>query len=151
MIKFDPYKKKTISFKVAVEGITQDLLEYKLRLSDGKMEYGFKGNVVNDKVTFTIPPLSEVVMDDKLSNIKEVKLEVNDKEGKYYLKPYMSEAQVVTAPKVNTEMIEESDGVEESIFSVETSLVEEETEEKETKIEPVTKKSKSKISEFLKG
>lgn len=151
MIKFDPYKKKTISFKVAVEGITQDLLEYKLRLSDGKMEYGFKGTVVNDKVTFTIPPLSEVVMDDKLSNIKEVKLEVNDKEGKYYLKPYMSEAQVVTAPKVNTEMIEESDGVEESIFSVETSLVEEETEEKEPKIEPVTKKSKSKISEFLKG
>lgn len=150
MIKFDPYKKKTISFKVAVEGITQDLLEYKLRLSDGKMEYGFKGTVVNDKVTFTIPPLSEVVMDDKLSNIKEVKLEVNDKEGKYYLNPYMSEAQVVTPPKVNTEMIEESDGVEESIFSVETSL-EEETEEKETKIEPVTKKSKSKISEFLKG
>lgn len=112
MIKFDPNKEKNISFTVDVEGIDPQLLEYKLRLSDGQYEYGFSGEIVNGEVVFCIPPLKDVVKENLSNRLNKIKLEVNDKDDKYYMKPYeddlMVEAQLKVEAKISETTTEKS-------------------------------------------
>ena len=94
MIKIDPNKKKNLSFSVNVEGIEPQLLEYNLRLSSGNIDYGFKGQNNNGEISFSLPPLKEVVNQDNISNISTIKLEVHDKNNKYYLKPFEDQVKI---------------------------------------------------------
>jgi len=89
MINFDTKKEKKIKFALDVEGIDSRLLEYFIRLSSTSTDLGFKGYLADDGILeFTIPPLDDIMKESKLKDIKTVKIEVHDKDNKFYLKPY---------------------------------------------------------------
>lgn len=143
MIKIDPNKTKTIKFRVDVQGIDPRILEYNLRLSTGNIDYGFKGVNENGEISFNIPPLKEVVNNDNIQSIKEIKLEVHDKNNKYYLKPYEDEVKIENELKVEAKLFEDKNESKEKEFTVSASI----SEEKEETIE--TPKKKSKIREIF--
>jgi hypothetical protein len=139
MVTFDPNKKKNLSFSISVQGIDPSILEYNLRLSNGSVDYGFKGKNNNGEVMFSIPPLQEVINKDVLHNLNEIKLEVNDKNNKYYLKPFENEIKIKKEMKVETKLEKEKEKeTETNEFSVDVSLNEDDNKEAERK-KPNTK------------
>ena len=156
MIKFDPNKNKNISFNINVQGIDPSMLEYNLRLSNGQVDYGFKGDNRNGEIQFNIPALNEIVGSDVLYELNTVKLEVHDKNNKYYLKPFQDEIKIKEDVKVEVENLEEkSEEGSESEFTVDASL--NETQDNipspQDKKETVSEKNKkqTKFGKFLKG
>jgi len=148
MITFDPYKQKNMTFKIEVQGISLDLLECRLRLSDNTIDYGFKGEIEEDKITFSIPPLKSIINEENLNSIKNIKLEVNDKNGKYYLKPFEDTVEIkLSSPKIAATVFEEKDESTKQDFVIKTSLLQE-TNKKENKPQ---KKADTKFKSFLKG
>lgn len=146
MIKIDPNKTKILKFKVNVEGIDPQVLEYNLRLSDGNIDYGFKGNNKNGDISFTIPPLKEVISSSNIKTLKEIKLEVNDKNNKYYLKPFEDEVKIEEELKVEAKLYKDNTVREDRELKVSASISEEKDEEK--KIENKQKKT-TKLGKFL--
>jgi len=146
MLTFDPNKEKNLSFSISVQGIDPSILEYNLRLSNGNIDYGFKGKNNNGEVTFSIPPLQEVVNNNVLYDLSSVKLEVHDQNNKYYLKPFQDEVKIKKEMKVEAKLAEEND--DKSTFSVNASLNEDnDNSDKQEKVNP---KPKSKFGSFLK-
>lgn len=146
MIKIDPNKKKTLSFSVNVEGIDPQLLEYNLRLSSGNIDYGFKGVNNNGEISFSLPPLKEVVNSSNIENINNIKLEVHDKNNKYYLKPFEDNVKIDKQLKIEATLSEEKYISEENEFKVNASIKEDTDKEEEKSQQP-----KSKFGNFLKG
>ena len=109
MILFDPNKTKTISFDIEVKGINPDLLEYNIRLFNEKINWGFKGKSKNGSIVFEIPPLSAVIRSDLLEQIDGIRLEVNDRNNKYYLKPYEDTVKIKVEPVIDVSIHEDID------------------------------------------
>lgn len=148
MIKIDPNKKKTLNFSVNVEGIDPQLLEYNLRLSSGNVDYGFKGTNNNGEISFSLPPLKEVVNSSNIENINSIKLEVHDRNNKYYLKPFEDNVKIDKQLKVEATLSEEKSVSEENKFKVDASIKEDVDKEEEQK---KPQQPKSKFGNFLKG
>ena len=151
MIKFDPSKEKNLKFNIEVQGIDPSLLEYNIRLSNNKIDYGFKGINENGTIKFAIPPLNEIVKEDILESIDKIKMEVNDKNNKYYLKPFEDSIKIQNNLKVEAQLSEEETKDKEDIPIVEANLSEEEETkiEKEQVIEQRPSKKSSKFKKFL--
>lgn len=151
MLKFDPNKNKSISFKVNVEGIDPTVLEYNLRLSNGNIDYGFKGTNNNGEVSFDIPPLKEIVNNNILYDLNEVKLEVHDSSNKYYLKPFHDEVKIHKEPKVEAKVNEEKECKED--FSVSATLSEQDDKPQPPPSKYISEtgkeRHKTKFGEFL--
>lgn len=109
MLKFNRDKKKDIKFKMEIEGIESNLLEYYIRLSSDNMDYGFKGHDNNGVLEFSIPALGGLLTEAEIKGLKSVKIEVHDKENKYYLSPYQDEVGFDTKPGARIKMDEEKD------------------------------------------
>ncbi|MHA1738589.1 MAG: hypothetical protein ACTSWD_08380 [Candidatus Heimdallarchaeota archaeon] len=109
MLKFNRDKKKLIKFKMEIEGIESNLLEYYIRLSGDLIDYGFKGSAAGGVLEFNIPALGGLLTETEIKNLKSVKIEVHDKQNKYYLCPFMDEVIFETAPKAIAKMDEEKD------------------------------------------
>ncbi len=156
MIKLNPYRERKLGFNITVEGIDPQILEYNLRLSTGNVDYGFKGEYDNGKVKFTIPPLNEVVHEEIIRKIQSIKLEANDKNNKYYLKPFEdNDVRIQMQPQVEATLTEDenfSENKEE--FSMDAEVVEDEEsfekKKEEYKEEPKNKKKKKKNSKLSK-
>jgi hypothetical protein len=89
-----------------------------------------------------LPPLKEVVNQDNISNISTIKLEVHDKNNKYYLKPFEDQVKIDKQLKVEATLSEEKNISEENEFKVNASI-KENVDSEETK-------EKSKFGKFLK-
>jgi hypothetical protein len=144
MIKIDPNKQKNIKFKIIVEGIDPQLLEYNLRLSNGNIDYGFKGKGDGREVSFTIPALNEVVKYEVLESLNKVKLEVNDGNNKYYLRPFEDELKIQKNLKVEAQLSEEEEIDDTDIPKINASISEDKDEYVENNKEDEEKKSKKK-------
>lgn len=127
MIKIDPNKEKKLNFAVEIQGIDPNFLEYNLRLSNGNIDYGFKGINENGNIKFTVPPLNDII--NNSDSITKIKLEVNDRNNKYYLKSFEDEVKIEKQIKIEAKLSEELD-IDKSVPSVKASLNEEEIEEK---------------------
>jgi len=137
MLKFNRDKKKEIKFKVELEGIDSNLLEYYIRLSSDTTDYGFKGIDNNGILEFTIPALGGLLTESEIKNLKSVKIEVHDKKNRYYLSPYQDEISFENMPYANIKIDEQKDTKKEININL-----------KDTKTnEPV--KSSSKLHGFL--
>lgn len=106
MIKFDPKKKKTLKFGFQVENIQSNNLEYYIRLSDNKLDYGIKGEVQQNQIIFEIPPLNEIA-EKNIDNLSTIKMEVNSKDNKYYLKPYEDSIEIEKEPGITIKEVNE--------------------------------------------
>lgn len=144
MIKINPNKTKDISFRIDVEGIDPQLLEYNLRISNGKIDYGFKGELKNGEISFSIPPLKEVVTQDNIDSLNVMMLEVHDRNNKYYLKPFEDTLNIDKSLKVEATLSEEKEK-EDSEFKVKASM----TEEKDKEKKPKEEKKSTKFGKFL--
>lgn len=60
-------------------------MEYHLRLYCENFHLGFRGRFNDNKVTFEVPPLYNLVKE--IQESMKLKFEVNDKTGKFYLNP----------------------------------------------------------------
>ncbi len=109
MLKFNRDKKKNIKFNMELDGIESEMLEYYIRLSSDNMDYGFQGNVKNGILEFNIPALGGLLTEKEIKNLKSVKIEVHDKQNKYYLSPYQDEVSFEKAPSGKVKMNEEID------------------------------------------
>jgi hypothetical protein len=153
MIKFDPYKEKKINFTFTVQGIDPNLLEYNLRISTGNIDYGFKGTNKNGTILFNVPPLNEVMNIDVINSLNIIKLEVNDKNNKYYLKPFEDHIKIEKTLTMEAE-INEEEQEKEDLFSIDVELNEVydnkdvKVDKKEKKEDKKTVKPKKKISKF---
>lgn len=143
MIVFDPNKTKTMSFDVEVKNISPELLEYNLRLFNEQIHYGFKGKVKHGSITFEIPPLGDVISPDLLENINGIKLEVNDRNNKYYLKPFEDSIKIEIDPSVTVSMHENIDETVKNDIKIDVVIKE------ETDIKPIKPKKKSAFSKFI--
>jgi len=137
MLKFNRDKKKQIKFKMEIEGIESNLLEYYIRLSGETVDYGFKGSAAGGILEFNIPALGGLLTETEIRGLKAVKIEVHDKQNKYYLCPYQDEINFENAPKAIAKMDEEKDTKRE----IEVTLKDIDTDE------PV--KTSSKLGGFL--
>ena len=63
------------------------------------------GNILE----FTIPALSDIIKESELKDIKNIKIEVHDKENKYYLRPFDDMVEFEHGPKAVTEMKDQQD------------------------------------------
>jgi len=109
MIIFNRDKEKKITFKMDLSGIERSMLEYHIRLSSNTADYGFKGVEKNGLLEFTIPALSGILKESEIRNLKSVKIEVNDKENKYYLKPFNDDMKFEVLPSANVVLDLEED------------------------------------------
>lgn len=140
MLTFDPNKQRELKFSASVEGIDPQSLEYNLRLSDGNIDYGVKGDYKNGQIVFQVPPLNEMVHNKYLYNLNEIKIEANDKNNKYYLNPFKDTMQIKKEMKMEAKIEDDK----EEPFKVDASII----EDKETPVEREQEK-KSKFREFL--
>ena len=157
MIKFDPNKEKKINFTVNVQGIDPEILEYNIRLSTGKVDYGFKGSNNNGKLSFVIPPLNEVINSDLINSLNTIRIEVNDLNNKYYLKPFEDHVKIDQSLKMEAQLSEEENISKEKVPDVDIELNEDEDkveekhhDSKEKKKEEKKKKKSTKLSKYLK-
>jgi|SRR6056297_2231823 len=110
MITFNTTKEKKIKFALDIEGIDSKVLEYYIRLSSDNTDLGFKGNLTEGNILeFTIPALSDIIKESELKDIKNIKIEVHDKENKYYLRPFDDMVEFEHGPKAVTEMKDQQD------------------------------------------
>jgi len=135
MLKFDRNKKKKIKFAMELDGIDGNLLEYYIRLSSSKMDYGFKGVNNNNILEFEIPALGVLLTETELNDLSNVKIEVHDKQNQYYLLPYQDEIEFEQKPVINTKIDEQVD----TKVKLEIKLID--TDEKV--------KKESKLSKFI--
>ena len=149
MLTFNPNKQKNISFSINVEGIDPTLLEYNLRLSNNVLDLGFKGyKAKNGEIVFEIPPLKNITEADIFKSLKTAKLEVNDKNNKYYLKPFEDNVTIKEEVKVVAKVQEEQELTEKDSFSVSASINEINDDVTPIIKTPIPKKS-SKFGKFL--
>ena len=149
MIKFNPRKSKKLSFGYQAENVDPNNLEYYIRLSDGKIDYGIKGEKSGKELVFQIPPLNEFA-EKNIDELNTIKMEVHDKSNKYYLKPFEDSVEIEKEPEVDVNFNEEEQETKQSTFFV-TEMSEEEEEdpqvnEEETK-EDVVEEVKSEVKE----
>lgn len=142
MIKINPSKEKTLTFSLEVEGIDPKLLKYTLRLTEGTVEYGFKGENKNGEVVVTIPPLSSIVKMDKIDKIDTIKLEIHDSNNKYFMMPFEDTVLIEKEPVLMVTMTEEKEEAVESKIQVRIK-----SDSDKTVAKPV--KTNSRISRFL--
>lgn len=142
MLVFNRDKEKKIKFSVDLEGIDSSMLEYYIRLSSDNTDYGFKGTEKNGVLEFTIPALGDIIKESEILKLNSIKIEVHDRENKYYLKPFDDSIKVEEAPKAVTEIKDQEDKKKE------VKIVLEKTVELDGDLP--APKSKSKISKFLK-
>jgi hypothetical protein len=90
-------------------GIDHSMLEYNIRLSSDTADYGFKGIEKDGLLEFTIPALSDIIKESEMKKLKSVKIEVNDKENKYYLKPFNADMKFEVLPKASVSINIEED------------------------------------------
>lgn len=109
MIKLDPNSENILEFDIDVSGTDPLILEYHLRLYNSDFHIGFTGRFNDNKVTFEIPPLYNLI-----KNVQEsmkLKFEVNDKTGKFYLNPLTEnisvEPKIEVKAKIKESEIEE--------------------------------------------
>lgn len=133
MIKFNPSKTKKLSFGYQAENIQPSNLEYYIRLTDGKIDYGIKGEQKGNELVFEIPPLNEFI-EKNIDNLSTIKMEVNSKDNKYYLKPFEDSIEIEKEPEMNVEVNEEGEKEERSTFFV-TEMKEEDEDNKDNTIE----------------
>lgn len=141
MIVFNRDKEKTLKFGLDIKGINSKMLEYYIRLSSDTADFGFKGNLNEDNILeFTIPALGGIIKESEIEGLKSVKIEVHDKENKYYLKPMEDDMKFDEAPRAVTEKKDEKDTKKD--ININLKIEEELDDDKPA--------PKSKISRFLK-
>ena len=109
MLTFNKHKEKKINFQIELDGIDSGVLEYFIRLSTDSADYGFKGSEKNGILEFTIPPMIDILKESEIVKLKSIKIEVHDKENKYYLKPFDEIIEFESAPKAITQIKEVED------------------------------------------
>lgn len=109
MIIFDRDKEKKLTFKMDLSGIDSSMLECHIRLSSKTVDYGFKGIQKNGLLEFTIPALSDIIKESEIKELKSLKIEFNDKENKYYLKPFVDDMRFDPRPSANLAVSIEED------------------------------------------
>ena len=115
MIKFNTSKEKTLKFDITVEGISPSVLTYTLRLSENNVDYGFPGKIKNGEVVVTIPPLNTIMKQDRINELKKVKLEIHDAGKSYYMKPFEDTILIEKEPTLELKIKEDNDIVTESL------------------------------------
>jgi len=145
MIKLNPNKTKTLTFDISVTGIDPSLLEYNLRFTENGIDYGFAGVNKNGEVKVIIPPLSSIIQEDRINEIKKVRLEIHDSSNKYFMMPYEDTVVIEREPTFSISLKEEEEEIMESKIAVHIK------EDVDTIIEKKTDKpkTKSKLSKFL--
>jgi hypothetical protein len=160
MLIFDALKEKKLEMMIETKGIKPQNLKFTFRIIIEGIEYGFPCTLIGDKVTVTIPPLSEVVYGDIHVGNYDSKLEVTG-EDKYYLNPFSEKIKIKLEPEVEITMEKSIEDVEERVIEnmdlKMSSIVDEDIipdkkiEEKcAEKIKQVEKKKKSKFASSLK-
>lgn len=109
MIIFDRDKEKKLTFKMDLSGIESSMLECHIRLSSKTADYGFKGVQKNGLLEFTIPALSGIIKESEIKELNSIKIEFNDKENKYYLKPFVDDMRFDPRPTASLEHSLEED------------------------------------------
>ena len=114
MITFNTDKEKRLKFDLNVQGIKSQMLEYYIRLSSDTTDFGIKGNLLEDNILeFIIPPLGDIIKESKLDAFNKIKIEVHDKENKYYLKPMEDSIVLEKQPRADVTITEQNDkGIE---------------------------------------
>ena len=107
MIKIDPNSENILEFDIDVSGTDPLMLEYHLRLYCEKFHLGFKGRFNDNKVTFEVPPLYNLVKE--IQESMKLKFEVNDKTGKFYLNPLTEDISVEPKIEVKAKITEDID------------------------------------------
>ncbi|MCD6149101.1 hypothetical protein J7J18_07045 [bacterium] len=92
---------KTFEFRVTIEGVHYSVLTAYLRVQVGKIELGFPGEVLRDKIVVTIPALQKFVS-LALDRTYKVRLEVIG--GGFYLVPW--EDSIVFKPSIAVKNVE---------------------------------------------
>lgn len=147
MLIFNRDKKKNLSFSVDLEGIDKTMLEYYIRLSSDTTDYGFKGYEKDGVLEFTIPALGDIIKESEISKLKSIKVEVHDKENRYYLKPFDENIKIEDSPKVVAD-IKESIDIKKDM-KVKIGKVEDIDESVDEKVIEKSKKN-TKFGKFLK-
>lgn len=109
MLTFNKHKEKKINFQIELDGIESNVLEYFIRLSTDSADYGFKGSEKNGVLEFTIPPMIDILKESEIAKLKSIKIEVHDRENKYYLKPFDEIIEFESAPNAVTQIKEVED------------------------------------------
>ena len=123
-----------------LSGIDSSMLECHIRLSTDLADYGFKGTQKNGLLEFTIPALNGIIKESEIKQLKSIKVEVNDKENKYYLKPFMDDMRVESSiPLTTTANIELDEDIKKPI-----SIIMSKKEELDNNV-PIPKTKISKI------
>ena len=113
MIKLDPNSENILEFDIDVSGTDPAMLEYHLRLYCENFHLGFKGRFNDNKVTFEVPPLYNLVKE--IQESMKLKFEVNDKTGKFYLNPLTENISVEPKIELKAKIKEELESAEPKI------------------------------------
>lgn len=152
MLIFDALKEKKLEMMIETKGIKPQNLKFTFRIIIENIEYGFPCYLIGDKVTVTIPPLSEIIVGEIQVGNYSSKLEVTG-EDKYYLKPFDEKIKIKSEPEVEITIEQSVEDKEEQVIEEldlkMSSIVDEDIskiDKKETKCvakdKPIKKKSK---------
>ena len=149
MLIFEVNKQKKLSFEVEISGIEPNLLEYNLRLSNDDNDFGIKGVNENGVISFNILALNEWLNKDIIESLDKISLEINDKNNKFFLKPYTDTIKIKYEPVVSVRLEEEKDETIESNIKLKTKILLDEDIEMSKKKKKKIKLKKSKFNNFL--
>src|SRR5574343_661788 len=113
MLTFIPHKIKQLNFDVTIEGIDQNYLEAKFTIIDktSNISYSIIGEIKNDKINFTIPPLNSFIL--VIRDNYDAKLEIVG--NKYYLQPWNDSINIFKEPIATATIINSPESLEPDI------------------------------------
>jgi hypothetical protein len=124
MIRINTADRKKLKFGVAVSGVQTRDINGVLRLTYEGIEYGFKTEVVDDKLAVEIPPLDNIIKEELIDGAKlSGRLEVVAEDT--FIIPWTDNFKVVKPIKVEATITEDED-IPEKEISVKATVTEEE-------------------------
>lgn len=117
MLTFEMRKTKKLSMPVLVEGIQQEMLNFKFIIESNGVEYGFPAERGGDNVSFIIPPLDRVI-EELEEGVYNAKLEVSaitEGDRGFFMQPWGEQIRVKQSVSVEVKPVKEEDSVEEKI------------------------------------
>jgi len=124
MIRINTAERKKLKFGVAVSGVQTRDLNGVLRLTYEGVEYGFKTEVLDDKLAVEIPPLDSIIAYELPEGAKLTgRLEVVAEDT--YIVPWTDNFSVIRPIKVEATITEDED-IPEKEISVKATVTEEE-------------------------
>ena len=145
MLVFNADKIKDVAMVIETSNTNDDQLEFMFMLEVDNVQYGFKCDVVDDRVKIHIPVLNDIINNIKEGEYKAF-LQVTGNNN-YLMKPFHENVKIVVKPKIDVLLSQDDDIKEELKLSISKIIDQEVKETKDTK--STKEETKSKISKFF--